>query len=262
MRLPPLVPALFALGIASAGAPAQAAQAAGADDEAVVFSNGDRLTGTIAAKGTKQVRFKTPYGLLVIPNEQIERLIYADGREEVITPPPIPPPPIVRLGITVGGDTFWQAWKPDASPEDPSLRFAVTLRGAPLVAYVDPILDPDDLPGSVVNSFVFDKERLVARAADGIKPAPPVREGGAVRLTFELPEDAAGPALLAFAYQRNEGTSAEPEWRTVAESSVEVDLGVDRETIVRLEQQRGQMDFHKGAMRRTETYHIAAIPGP
>jgi len=238
------------------------AHGAGTDDEAVVFTNGDRLSGTIAAKGTVRVRFKTAYGLLVIPRDKIERLIYADGREEIITPPEAPPPPVVKLTIVVAGDTFWQAWNPDASPEDPSLRLAVSLRGESVVAYVDAILDPNDLPGAIVNSFVFSPDRLLVRPAPGVKAAPPVRQGSAVHLALELPPETAGPALLEIAYQGNEESSAQPSWRTLAGAGVPVELDVDGETTVRLEQQRGQMEYHKGAMRRVDSFHVAAIPNP
>jgi len=258
MRLPSSALVLaFAIGLACSGG---VAHGAGTEDEVVVFTNGDRLSGTIAAKGTVRVRFKTAYGLLVIPREKIEKLIYADGREEVITPPVAPPPPVVRLAIVVAGDTFWQAWSPDASPEDPSLRLAVNLRGESLVAYVDAILDPDDLPGAIVNSFVFSPDRLFVRPAPGVKAAPPLRRGGAVYLAIELPPEAAGPALLDLAYQVNDESSAQPAWHSLTESAAPIDLDVEHETTVRLEQQRGQMEYHRGAMRRVETFHIAAIP--
>lgn len=223
-------------------------------EELVVFLNGDRLSGTIAAKGTKRVRFKTPYGLLVIPNERIERLVYADGREEVVTPPAAPPPPVVRLLVVVTGDTFWQAWDPPAVPADPSLRLTVALDGTPLVTFADADLDPKDLPGAIVNSFVYSPERLLVRPADRVKAAPPERTAGGVRLALELPVERAGPRRLSFAYEINDVTSSSPQWRTVIRSETDVRLSADAATVVRLVQDRGQMEFRHRSMCGVDTF--------
>ena len=61
--------------------------------DAIVFTNGDRISGTIVARGTKRIKLRTPYGRLEIPRTEIERLVWDDGREEVLNAPPEPPPP-------------------------------------------------------------------------------------------------------------------------------------------------------------------------
>jgi hypothetical protein len=230
-------------------------------EEVVVFVNGDRLSGTIAAKGTKRVRFKTPYGLLAIPRTQIERLIYADGREEVITPPPppaAPPPPVAELDLKVAGDTFWQAWKPETAPADPSLRLSIALDGETMVTYEDASLDPGDLPGAVVNSFLFAPDRLFVRSAPAVKVRPPEPGAGGVRLVLELPPEMAGAHRLTLAYEVNDATSAAPQWAPVTEGEVEVALATDRPTLVRVLQDRGEMEFHRGSMRRVDTFRLIA----
>jgi len=223
-------------------------------EEVVVFVNGDRLSGTIAARGTKRVRLKTPYGLLVIPNERIERLIHADGREEVVNPPLAPPPPVVRLLVVVVGDTFWQAWAPQRTPADPSLRLSAALDGKTVATYLDAHLDPDDLPGAVVNSFVFSPERLFVQPAPGVKAVPPERVAARVRLALELPVEMAGSHRLGLAYEVNDALVSAAQWRAVIESETVVELSTDRATVVRLAQERGQMEFHRGSMRRVETF--------
>jgi len=225
-------------------------------EEVVVFVNGDRLSGTIAAKGTKRVRFKTPYGLLVIPRTQIERLIYADGREEVVTPPAAPPPPVAELELKVTGDTFWQAWKPETAPADPSLRLRIALDGETMVTYEDASLDPGDLPGAVVNSFLFAPDRLFVRPAPKVKVRPPEPGAGGVSLVLELPPEMAGDHRLAITYEVNDATSAAPQWTPVTEGEVEVALATDHAVLVRVLQDRGEMEFHRGSMRRVETFRL------
>jgi hypothetical protein len=75
---------------------------AGAD--VLVLLNGDRVTGKIEGRSTKRFRLQTPYGLLVIPRERVERVLRDGGREEVVNAPPAPaappppPPPPPRCG--------------------------------------------------------------------------------------------------------------------------------------------------------------------
>jgi len=62
--------------------------------DVIVLEGGDRITGQVVAKGTKRLRVQTPYGLLVIPREKVERIKKDDGTEEVLNAPaPVPTPP-------------------------------------------------------------------------------------------------------------------------------------------------------------------------
>ena len=239
--------------------------------DVVVFVGGDRMSGDIVAKGTVRVRLKTPYGLLVIPRAKIERLLYADGREEVLNappPPPTPPPPAtVGLRILVTGDSFWQAWDPSSAPADPSLRLVVMVDGRPVAAYVDSDLDPADLEGALVNSFVFSPEHLVRRPAEGVQATPPQPGPDGIALALELPLDLAGPRRIAFAYQVNDATAAAPEWRDVVEAGLDLDLGPERPARVRLEQDRGEMEFGRKrlafgskVMKHVESFRVVARP--
>jgi hypothetical protein len=239
--------------------------------DVVVFVGGDRMSGDIVAKGTKRVRLKTPYGLLVIPRAKIERLVYADGREEVLNSPPPPPAPprpaAVGLRILVTGDSFWQAWNPSSAPADTSLRLVVLVDGRQVAAYVDGDLDPADLEGALVNSFVFSPERLVVRPVAGVRAAPPEPGADGIGLGLELPPDLAGPRRLAFAYQVNDATAAAPEWRDVVQAGLDLDLGLEHPARVRLDQDRGEMEFGRKklafgpkVMKHVETFRIVARP--
>jgi hypothetical protein len=232
--------------------------------DVVVFLNGDRLSGEIVAAGTRRVRVKTPYGRLEIPRKEIERLIWEDGREEIITPPADAPAPKtdVDLEIVVTGNTFWQAWDPKGAPADPSLRLVVILDEELASAYTDANLDPDDLPGAIVNSFVFAPERLLVSPGEGVtaRPAEPGR--GGVRLALELPLRLAGRRELVLAYQVNDGTASRPDWREVVEARAIVRLSRGEPTRVTLEQDRGRMEYTEQYMHYVETFRAFARVAP
>jgi hypothetical protein len=235
-RVPARLGALgLALTLVAPAAPAAAAL--------VVLRDGDRITGNIVAKGTQRLRLRTPYGLLVIPRERIERIVHDDGSEEQLNPPAVAPPAPVRLELLVGGSTFWQAWDPKRPPADPSLCFEVRLDGRVVATYVDAVLDPGELRGVLVNSFSFLPDSLKAEAAPGVTlPEPAVRQGR-VQLPLVLPAELAGTRRLRLAYRANDGAADAPEWRTLVDAETEVELVAEPPTRVRVEQERGQMRY-------------------
>jgi len=228
--------------------------------DSIIFTNGDRISGKIVAMGTKRIKLRTPYGRLEVPRTEIQRLVWDDGREEVLNAPPEPPPPKTTpdLVLLLSGHTFWLAWDPDFAPADPSLRLAVRLDGEEVVAYTDVNLDPEDLPGALVNSFVFLPERLFVRPGDGVRTLPPEPGGGKIRLALELPEELVGERRLELAYQLNDGTTTYPEWRDVVRAGVRVDLDPESPVHVRLEQDRGLMEYERKSMRHVETFRAVA----
>ena len=66
--------------------------AAAARADVVVFLNGDRVTGKVVGRITRRVRLQTPYGVLVIPVDKVDRIRRDDGSEELLSAPPVPPP--------------------------------------------------------------------------------------------------------------------------------------------------------------------------
>ena len=239
---------------------------AGAD--VIVFVNGDRVSGHVVGRITRRVRVQTPYGVLVIPADKVERIRRDDGSEELLnarpapapTPPP-PPPPATRM-VVVGGHSFWQAWDPKAAPEDPSLRLEVRLDDRVVASYTDVNLDPEDLPKAVVNSFVFSPERLFVSAAEGVTVAPPQLAAGQIRLAIVFPAELAGRRRLRLAYQANDAGSAAPQWRDVVVALGEVALAPGAAAGVRVSQDRGAMDFVKRRMRNVETFRATLGPEP
>jgi len=241
-----------------------AAPLLGAD--VVVLLNGDRVSGKVIGSITRRVRVQTPYGTLVIPADKVERILRNDGSQEIVnvpptpepTPPPPPPPP-ASLVLLVSGHTFWQAWDPKAAPADPSLRLEVRLDGRAIASYTDVNLDPEDLPKAVVNSFVFSPERLFASAAEGVTVAPPELVSGEIRLPVSLPAQLAGRHELRLAYQVNDATSAAPQWRDVSLAAGEVELASGGTTRVRVQQDRGTMEYAGRRMRNVETFRATVV---
>lgn len=229
--------------------------------DAIVFTNGDRIGGQIVATGTKRIKIKTPYGRLEIPRTDIERLVWDDGREELLNAPPAPPEPKTTSDIVldVHGHTFWQAWDPGTAPADPSLRLSVSLDGQEVAAYTDVNLDPQDLRGALVNSFVFAPERLFVSSVGGVETMPPEPAGGRIRLVLEVPAGWAGARRLGVAYQLNDATSSDPDWRDVVRAEARVELSPQAPLHVRLEQDRGMMEFKRDAMQHVESFRAVAL---
>lgn len=235
--------------------------------DVVVLTDGDRISGKVVGKTTRRVRLQTPYGQLVIPREKVDRIFRDDGTEELVSatpappvPTPPPPPPPVGLVIVLRGHAFWQAWDPKAAPSDPSLRLEVRLDEATVVDYTDANLDPEDLPKAVVNTFLFAPARLFVQPAERVLARPPELVSGEIRLALDLPGALAGRRRLRLAYQVNDGSSAAPRWRDVVQAGAEIELGPAAPLRVRVDQDRGLMEFSKRVMRNVESFHVLAQP--
>ncbi len=244
---------------------ALAAATAGAD--VVLLLNGDRVTGKVTGSLKRRVRVETPYGVLVIPADKVDRVRRDDGREELVSgslvPPPAPkptPPPAPTLTLVVTGASFWQAWDPKAAPEDPSLRLEVRIDDEPVATYTDVNLDPEDLPKAVVNSFVFSPERLFVSGASGVTVAPPVLASSEIQLAIQLPPALAGERHLRIAYQINEAGSAAPRWKDLVTAGASVHLVAGSSVRAKIVQDRGTMEYTRkglrgaGQMRAVETF--------
>jgi hypothetical protein len=238
-----------------------------AASDVVRLTNGDRVSGKVVGKTTRRVRVQTPYGLLVVPREQVEKIERDDGSVEVVTgraePRPVPPPPPpqpARLHLVVAGHSFWQAWDPKAAPADPSLRFELRLDEQSLASYTDVNLDPEDLPKAVVNSFVFSPERIFVAVSQGVVAVPPLLATGEIGLALKLPGELAGPHRLSVAYQVNEGTTKAPQWRDVVSAAAPIVLAAGATTVVTIRQNRGSMEYAKRKMRNVETFSATLEP--
>jgi len=237
----------------------------------VTLRDGDRVHGKIVARGTVRLRIQTPYGLLIIPLEKVEKIVHDDGAEEVMgarepnapTPPPPtpPPPPPVKLGLIITGKTFWQAWDPRSGvPQDPSLRLEVRLDEKPVATYVDTLIDEGEISGAVVNAFSFTPDAMTAVPGRDARVLLPENRPGRILLEIELPAERTGERKLGLAYQSNDGSKGDPAWRDLATTSLVVTLKVDAPLFIKVEQDPGGMEFRRKQMRNVETFRIAARP--
>jgi hypothetical protein len=231
--------------------------------EVVWLRNGDRLTGTIVSETARSLRLKMPFATVLIPKSRIDRLVRADGTEEVLAAPAplaagsptLPPKPAARLVLVLTGASFWQAWDPKDAPSDPTLRLQVRIDEEPVATWVDAGLDPEDLPGAVVNTFAFTSGEEAGMAAPGVLLTPPEVQPGRVVLRIGL-AGVAGPRQLRVSYQVNEGGAAAPAWRDVATATATATLQPDGPTVVQLRQDRGRMEYTRRRMRDVETFRI------
>jgi hypothetical protein len=235
--------------------------------EVLWLRNGDRLTGTIVSETPKTIRLKLPFATILVPKSQVERVVRADGKEEVLnpreaapSPAPTPPPPAPRLVLAVTGASFWCAWDHKSAPADPSLRLEMRIDEQPVASWTDSHLDPEDLPGAVVNTFAFTSGDEAGAAAPGVLLSPPEAQPGRVLLRVELPAVSADRHTVRVAYQVNEGTVQSPAWREVATTAAPVVFRADAPTVVQLRQQRGQMEFSRKRMRGVETFGMELAP--
>lgn len=235
--------------------------------DVVVLVNGDQITGRVVGSVTRRVRLQTPYGVLVIPAEKVDRIRHDDGTEQILrvspSPAPTPTPAApssARLLLVVTGASFWHAWDPKAAPEDPSLRLELRLDESLLATYTDVNLDPEDLPKAVVNSFVFSPERLFVSGGEGVTVAAPSLAESEIRLEIRVPQELTGERRLRLAYQLNDAGSAAPRWRDVVVGGAPLTLVPGRSLRVRLQQDRGTMEYTRrqlrgqGQMRGVETF--------
>jgi hypothetical protein len=244
----------------------------------VVLVNGDRITGRVTGSVARRVRLQTPYGVLVIPAEKVDRIRRDDGSEEVLratpapsptpSPKPVPASKATTLLLIVSGASFWHAWDPKAAPEDPSLRLELRLDERTLATYTDVNLDPEDLPKAVVNSFVFSPERLFVSAGEGITAAPPSLAASEIRLAIHVPPALAGERQLRLAYQLNDAGSAAPRWRDVVVAGSPVTITPGTSVRARVLQDRGTMEYSRqvlrglGQMRGVETFRATLAVEP
>jgi hypothetical protein len=229
---------------------------AGAASAAVlILSNGDRVTGKITLRGKSTVRLRTPYGMLTVPKKAIEAIEDDDGSREVLnprpTPPPTPPPAPPELEVQVQGDAFWYAWDPRALPESTAVGLRVKLEDTVLATFSDPVLEPNEIRGAVVNAFALTPEAVV-------EPAPGVTaeaEAGGARLRLRLPPGTPDGRLRLSYVLMPAGSGAFAE---VAAGTTRVHLAAGRQTLVRVRQARGAMEWSKRRIQNAETFGMHA----
>jgi len=257
-----------AWGLVAATAFSLVAPAARAD--VFILRGGDRITGKPVVEGKRSFKVQTPYGLLTIPRAKVDRIVRTDGSEVLVNPEPAPEAAAARgrearrarLILIITGKTFWYAWDPKTSPApDPTLRLEVSLDEEVVATYVDAKTDPD-IKGAVVNAFSFAAEDVAVAAGQRVLVLPPEPRPGRIALKIDVSLVAA-PRRLRLAYQASEGPAEDKAWRDLATGSVDVELRAEAPTFVRVDQDRGRMEFSgfpRRRMKYVETFRIALSP--
>jgi hypothetical protein len=212
------------------------------------------------------LRVKLPFATVLIPKSRIERVVRADGKEEVlheaaehvtvVAPAPrAPAVPTAHLALVLTGASFWQAWDRKDAPVDPTLRLHIRIDEAEVAAWADSKLDPQDLPGAIVNTFAFTGDEA-GLAAPHVLLSPPEVQPGRVVLRVDVPGVVGENRRLSVTYQVNEGSVDSPAWRDVVMATSTITLRADGPTPIQLRQGRGQMEFARKRMREVESFKI------
>lgn len=229
--------------------------------EVVHLKNGDILHGTVLTVGAKTVTVKTPYGRLIIPKADIEKIVYADGTEAEAgekpseappkPPAPRPPPPRPQIALEIRGRSFWYAWQGSSrEAADPRIRLRLSLGGAQVAELVDS--KPDTVERtSVYNSFTFSPtDSQVVSNALGFTCSVNEAVDGRVVLKLELPEKPPEEEQeLEMLYQVNEGTAELPRWLDAVARSFPVQVKAGKQAHVVIEQDPAGLEF-TGLMRK------------
>jgi len=227
-----------------------------------ILHGGDRITGKPVLEGKRSFKVQTPYGVLTIPRAKVDRILRADGTEQLVNPDPVvtvatlPASRRARLILIITGKTFWQAWEPKGSP-DPTLRLEVSLDEEVVATYVDAKTDPD-IPGAVVNAFSFAADDVAVITGEQALVLPPEPRPGRIALKIDVAAREA-PRRLRIAYQASEGPAEEKVWRDLATGATDVELRAESPTFVRVDQDRGRMEFSgfpRRRMKYVETFKV------
>lgn len=238
--------------------------------DTLVLVDGDRISGRILSRTAKRFRVQTPYGVLTIPREKVDLILRENGTEErpnaPATPPPIPPeppppppPPPLTLTLEIGGQVFWHAWDRRSAPSDPSLRLELRIDGDAVAAWVDSRLDEGEIQGAVVNAFSLAPGDVAVATREGVSVAPVAARPGRVEVELHLPPETAGLRRLTLAYQLNTDVAEEPTWRDLAHGTVHVELKRESRSLVRVDQERGAMEysgFPRKRMKNVDSFQL------
>jgi hypothetical protein len=247
--------------------------AALATGEIVYLTNGDVVHGTLVAANNDEVTLKTPFGQLVIPKKEIERIDYqtTEAKPEPgaakETPPAAAPPRLVANGnrgavsLEIGGRSFWYAFdSPADAPADPSIRFRLYVGDARACTFVDE--KPDTVDGTTLyNSFTFSPtDSQLLETLEGYECSVQKAESGVVQLKVGLPPEAStGRQVLRMLYQVNEGDRSSPRWTDVVSRTFSIDVAPGKEALVVLEQNADALEytgFFKKRMKNLELFRL------
>jgi hypothetical protein len=120
-------------------------------------------------------------------------------------------------------------------------------------------VDPGEIGGAVVNAFAF-TEGVQPATTGAVSAQAPDTSGGRALLRLTLPPGTTG-GTLRLAYLARTAPEDEAPFE-IASTTVPVELAPGRVTLVRLRQDRGEMEYAKRRMRKAETFRLQAEAEP
>lgn len=246
-----------------------------ATGEIVYLTNGDVVHGTLVAANNTELTLKTPYGQLVIPKKEIERIDYqeteakaepgAKGKPGADRPEA---PPLARgdggrgsISLQIEGRSFWYAFdSPPEAPADTSIRLRLYVGDARACSFVDE--KPDTIDGQTLyNSFTFSPtDSRLLESLEGYECSVEKAEDGVVRLKVSLPPEAStGTQVIRMLYQVNEGDRGAPRWVDVVSRSFSMEVAPGKEAFAVLEQNADALEysgFFKKRMKNLDLFQM------
>ena len=157
--------------------------------EVVYLNNGDVLHGELVAANNTVITLETPYGKLIIPKKDIQRIDYegasVTGTEVSgdVRPGAAPVTHERRvISLHLSGRSFWYAFESASdNATDTRIRLRIYIGSAPACTFEDEKADTVD-GGTLYNSFTFSPNRRTAHRDSGWLPVLRSRSRGGRRV--------------------------------------------------------------------------------
>jgi hypothetical protein len=249
--------------------------------EIIYLKNGDVLHGTVVGATASRVTLQTPYGKLIIPKNDIQRIEYEGGtpsktaeaksvpkteKPAAKVEPDLPPPKPSRalVSLEIRGRAFWYAFEsPPDNPADLSIRMRLFLGDDEAAMLLDS--KPDTYDGNTYyNSFTFSPtDSKVMRTGEDYKCEVIKTEDDRILLKLELPEEQKeGQILVRMLYQVNEGSRNLPRWNDAVSRAFSVQVKPGQEAYVVLRQDSSGLDYSgmfRKSMKNVESFQLNVL---
>ncbi len=241
--------------------------------EVVYLNNGDVLHGELVAANNTVITLETPYGKLVIPKKDIQRIDYEGASVPSVATGPeasgnVPVESIARdrgvISLHLSGRSFWYAFESGSdNAADTRIRVRIYIGNARACTFEDEM--PDTVDGSTLyNSFTFSPtDALLIETLDGFQCSVLEAEEGDVSLRIDLPPSASSERqIIRMLYEVNDGDRSFERWVDVVSRSFSVEVGAGRETVVMVQQDASGLEykgFFKKAMKNLELFQLTVL---
>ena len=241
--------------------------------EVVYLNNGDVLHGELVAANNTVITLETPYGKLVIPKKDIQRIDYEGASVPSAATGPeasgnVPVESIARdrgvISLHLSGRSFWYAFESGSdNAADTRIRVRIYIGNARACTFEDEMPDTVD-GGTLYNSFTFSPtDALLIETLDGFQCSVLEAEEGDVSLRIDLPPSASSERqIIRMLYEVNDGDRSFERWVDVVSRSFSVEVGAGRETVVMVQQDASGLEykgFFKKAMKNLELFQLTVL---